>query len=112
MSTPQQEQRRSQVLQAPVRGACNGWQTCLDGEGRLHLYGVAEDLGITGLSADEWHTSEWIGFFFLGGGLDFVAGIVMSGSFRRMWVLVWFPLQSQTALFHQNNQTDPDTLQY
>lgn len=56
-----------------MRGACNGWQTCLDGEGRLHLYGVAEDLGITGLSADEWHTSEWIGFFF-GGGAGFCGG--------------------------------------
>lgn len=50
---------------------------------------MVEDLGITGLSDDEWHTPEWIGFFGAGG-LDFVAGIVMSGSFQRMWVLVCF----------------------
>lgn len=69
------------------------------GEGRLHLYGAVEDLGITGLSADEWHTFERIGFFFLGGGcLDFVEGIVMSASFGRMWLLVGFPWQSRRAL--------------
>lgn len=41
-----------------------------------------------------WMAHTRMDWIFGGRALDFVAGIVMTESFRWMWVLVWFPLQS------------------